>query len=542
MTSLKRIVVAALLVTTSLSLSSCGKSNKNDAAKSAQQLPPNTLNPDTTEWPSIEIADREKLNEKIQDKKLTIAFKVKGKSEGFDILCRHGKVENIQEAKLKTCANSYIVDGIENGGTYAFEIHAKNSESEKQKHLDTVFLGTANPNTPIILVEGEDVLKKTFNGMIDLKFSMSNKASALYKCQITGKSRASGTTMPCDMGFLSLNLNEWQGNYVLYVGAFNMQTMQQVAEKTLNICGGSSCSLTLPAAPVGVPGPGYPTGTPSPLGGLANGQLPASGTIFDIPIAGGVTQLNLGRFWSIQLPPRYHVLSYTSNQTFIGANTIEQTAIIDDPLSPSPFCSPFDSGSSGNGRIITILDGDSIPRSYCQRYFNTFADFQEVTGYATPTNSLEFSSNALELATYERFALASYEIRDPDWNDRLVSGRFDALCSANFREEEVDMNIINNFLNNPYGFQVTKVRWCQTLLGGVFGAPLEVWVAGFFFEEQKGASSNAAKNQLEMTYIASAAGFPTAFNPAVFLRNASFRVRTMIGQSGLNAPYNNYTP
>ncbi len=535
----KRIAIAALL-TGSVLPSSCGKKSKDDAAKSPQQVAPDS-SPDTVEWPSIVIADADKLGEKIREGKVTVSFQVNGKSNGFDILCRHGKQKQVQDAPLKACANTYLVDGIENGETYAFEVHAKELKSSKQKLLSSAFIGSPNPQSPIIVVEGEDALKKKFNGFIELSFSMSNKVPALYKCLVKGTARDAGTVIACDSGRLSLNLDQLQGKYVLYVAAFNEMQMQ-IAEKTINVCGGSSCALTLPPAPVGVPGPGYPTATPSPLGGLSNGQLPASGSIFDIPVAGGVTQVNLGRFWSIQLPPRYHVLSYTSNKTFVGANSIEQTQIIDDPLSPAPFCSPFDAASPGNGRLITLLDGDSVPRTYCQRYFNRFEDFQAATGFDTPTNSVEFSSNAMALATYERFVFASYEIRDPDWNDRLVQNRFNAFCSANFREEEVDMNIINNFSNNPYGFRITKVRWCQTQIGGVFGAPLEVWVAGFFFEEDKGASANAAKNQLEMTYVASAAGLPTAFNPAVFLRNASFRVRSMVGQTGLNAPYNDYTP
>lgn len=281
---------------------------------------------------------------------------------------------------------------------------------------------------------------------------------------------------------------------------------------------------------------------PAPSGGITvpiPQGMPTSGTVFNLPIEAPTRPVNVGSFWSVLLPPRYHVISFASNKTFEGPSAIEYGQVMNDPLSRSPFCD----GNHENGIIMSALDGLGVPYSYCLRYFNSELGYRVFAGADRGINHVELSSPAQEPATYERFYFASRDVRDPETPEANPPlSRFDAFCAANFNQGAVTMAIINNWWNDPLSPRPVRVRWCQTQIGVGFGGPIDVWVAGFFFEEKNGASNNAAQATIEMTFVASAAGIPTGFNPVVFLRGAAYRVRAMLVQTGLNAPFNNFTP
>lgn len=555
------LLYSALLLSLVGSVSACGKKEKKSDPKPEQNINP-TPQPapvNAISWPQVTIVDADKLSEKVKSGKLTINFQVQSTEiSSFDILCRAAKDTAVQSAQLQSCASSYQVNDIKSGETYLFEVHAADRMSGQKQVVASAYFGGLADGEDLIQIEGEERLKNTFTGTVPLIFSMASNKDVTYKCAISSQSARSTAQYPdCSMGNLQLNLNQFQGQYVLYVAAYDANTKQQLAEKTVNFCGGMSCQVTGPGTGNGngtgtggigggvggVGGGIYQPGYPGNLPG-APGGIPATGTIFNIPIVSGVTSVSLGRMWNIVLPPRYHVLSYTNNHTLVGANTVEYTAIIDDPLAPSPFCDPFTSGQVGvgNANLITINDGDGIPRSYCRRFMSP-DQLDIIGGGQLANNSVEFSSPAADLATYERFVFATYERGEDNINSQVATTRFNALCSAAFvRQMNIPMNILNNWWNDPYSQIQVSVNFCQTTVGGVFGAPLEVWVAGFSRTLVNNGTNNsdsvAQANNIEMVYIASAAGLPTAFNSTVFLQQAAFRVRTMLGQTGLNAPFN----
>lgn len=268
--------------------------------------------------------------------------------------------------------------------------------------------------------------------------------------------------------------------------------------------------------------------------------VPAGGTIFERPIPAATMTVNLGTDWVLGLPPGYHLLTYASNQTLQGPSTIELGQIMNDPLSPSPVCNGSD---TGNSLIVSMMDGSGVPHAYCLSYFNSVSQFRGTAGADRGVNSVEFSSSAKSVATYERFYFATFdEVTTPDDEMTPPLTRFNALCRKNYNRGEVPMDIVNNWWNDPLKQRPVKVQWCQTLLGGVYGKPLEVWVAGFLFNERDGASNNASHLKIEMTYIVSAAGVPGSFRPDVFLKGTAFRIRAMLQQTGLNAPFNEFVP
>ncbi len=553
------LIYTALLAGLIGPLSACGKKEKKTEPKPEQNVnptpAPSPAPVDTINWPQVTIVDADKLSEKVKNGRVTINFQVSSTEiEQFEILCRAGKQGTIQNAQLQSCMNSYQVSDIKSGESYAFEVYAGDRMSGKKQLVASAFIGGLAAGEEMIQVEGEEKLKAQFTGTVPLIFSMSSGKDVTYKCAIASQGSRSNAQYPnCESGNLQLNLNQFQGQYVLLIAAYDANTKEQLAEKTVNFCGGMSCR-TAGNGNGGTPGtgaPGYPgtgggvyqPGYPGNLPG-APGGIPATGTIFNIPILSGVTSVSLGRMWNIVLPPRYHVLSYTNNHTLIGANTVEYTAIIDDPLAPSPFCDPFTSGQAGvgNANLITINDGDGIPRTYCRRFMSP-DQLDTIGGGQFANNSVEFSSPAADLATYERFVFATYERGEDNINSQVATARFNALCSAAFvRKMNIPMNILNNWWNDPLSQITVQVNFCQTTVGGVFGAPLEVWVAGFSRTLTPNGTNDpnsvAQTNNIEMVYVASAAGLPTAFNSTVFLQQAAFRVRTMLGQTGLNAPFN----
>lgn len=422
----------------------------------------------------------------------------------------------------------------------------KSHSSPKEEPADAV----------AITVTGEHVLRSQFNGRVLLYFSVDGAQltrSVTFLCAVD----EGPAELDCKSGVLDLNLDAYSaGEHKLTATALTNGDQRTVAKTSVSFCTGEGCTgqgtgdktkaaedktavdqtgattkePKEPRPPVtdGIPGAG--------VVGLPAG-IPNTGTVFNIPIGIPTVKINVGRFWTMFLPPRYHIISTSSNKTFEGPSTIEYAQVMDDVYTRSPFCTP---NTHRNGQIVTLLDGYGEPYSYCLTYFTLVEEFRLHAGLDRQLNSLEFSSPGVEPETYERFYFAATEARDGTVPP-VPLVRFDNFCAGAYGRGEADIAMINNWWNDPLGLRPTRVFWCQTNMPG-FGAGFDVWVAGFLFEETDGASNNASAVKLEMTYVASAAGLPTSFNPNVFLSGAAFRVSSMLLQTGLNAPFNSYNP
>lgn len=400
-----------------------------------------------------------------------------------------------------------------------------------------------------ITVTGQSLLRTQFSGRVALRFALERAVDDVaFTCLVGGPS--SHAELDCKDGALELNLDAFSGENTLTTTAVKKSDQRPVGKTTVNFCSGAACQekagidakdgaeeqpkdgkqIGAPRAPVtnGIPGAG--------VVGLPPG-IPASGTVFNIPIGIPTVKINVGRFWKMFLPPRYHVISSVSNKTFEGPKSIEYAQVMDDVYTRSPFCTP---NTHENGQIVTLLDGFGEPYSYCLSYFSLLEDYQLQAGFDRAVNSVEFSSPGTDPATYERFYFAAHEKRDANVGPEPLS-RFENFCAGAYARGEAKIAMINNWWNDPLGLRPTRVFWCSTNMSG-FGAGFDVWVAGFLFEEKNGASNNAAKATLEMTYVVSAEGLPPTFNPNVFLTGAAFRVSAMLLQTGLNAPFNSYIP
>lgn len=403
-----------------------------------------------------------------------------------------------------------------------------------------------------ITVMGQSQLRNQFSGRVTLRFALEGQeaGNVQFDCAVSGPS-ANGT-VNCKDGTLELNLDAYNGEHTLTTTAVKAADQRPVGKTTLGFCSGASCQEkatddagkdgagdgakddakqpSAPRPPVtdGIPGAGI---TNLPPG------IPSAGTVFNIPIGIPTVKINVGRFWTMFLPPRYHIISSVSDKTFEGPSTIEYAQVMDDVYTRSPFCTP---NTHENGQIVTLLDGYGEPYSYCLSYFSEFEDFQFQAGRDRAVNSLEFSSPGADPATYERFYMAAHEVRDSFSGPQPLS-RFENFCAGAYSRGEAQIAIINNWWNDPLGLRPTRVFWCSTNMSG-FGAGFDVWVAGFLFEEKHGASNNAAKATIEMTYVVSAEGLPSTFNPNIILSGAAYRVSAMLLQTGLNAPFNSYNP
>lgn len=467
-------------VSLALSLNACGKKSKKEADNTAPRKEvPQTVTP--APQATVTITNKDSLASEVKDGSVTAQLTLAGTNtpEEYTLVCRAGKASEVFNQPFQACngGNSQTLKNIEDGESYTISAKAIHNESGAQGMIESVTFTVGQKKN--MKIEGLDKLQAATSGVFPLQAALDGVSNASWACKVDEQ------TIPCQSGKLSLNLDSFErGTRKLLITA-SVSGGGIVAEETIYFCAGMQCD---------------------------QGQ----------DVDHQISSVGLGNLYSINIPEGMHLLSYATNKTFLN-DQVQSLSVLNDPLMPGKNCN--------DGRTVSLNNGSAGNFLYCEDYYTWDNEYKQSTGFRRALNQIEFSTQADDLAHYERFVFNGFDGRP---EDMYSVSRFENLCNYSYHGVNSDwVQAVENYWGAP---QWVRIDWCQTSVNARFGQQQDVWVAGFFMERLDGNSASG----LEMVYIAGPGVIDSTFNQARFIRKAIERVRGIVESTGLNEAFSGY--
>lgn len=209
------------------------KSSKDDVPPQPEQPTENSEQLEVTDQPGqllVTIRNKDNLTQDIEQDSLLFLFQLSSVPDLtiFEIQCKFAPEESFDSAVFLPCdeTDRHQVNDIEAGVAYRFAVRSRNLINDELGPEDQVSFKIERAEERLLIL-GEDTLKNTVAGRVELAFVLLNEPQPLFQCFLNGNVILAG----CADGAVTVDYSNLSGNQVLTVVALDRVTGQEIVRR-----------------------------------------------------------------------------------------------------------------------------------------------------------------------------------------------------------------------------------------------------------------------------------------------------------------------